>query len=122
MLIRRNLERIAQRLAKQRHVNFKHVTVFRLEAIPKADAIRSKEVDVDIARAAEEIVFEVVVFQVGHGMAHVRLEPHHSTESRRQQARFSDTGACPTTSCHLWRDAQPERGAFMRTPKTNCDI
>src|SRR5215217_2746425 len=70
---RGDLQGITQRPAKQWHVDLEQVAIARLKAGAEADAIRAKEVNVDIAGSAEEFVLEVVLLQVGDRVAHIRL-------------------------------------------------
>ena len=49
------------------------IAVAGLEASAEADAIGPEEVNVDIAGAAEEVILEMVLLQVGDRVTHMRL-------------------------------------------------
>ena len=53
--------------------NFHKVALLEREAIAKAERIRSEDMDMNVSWAAVSFVLEMVMFQIGYGMAHVLL-------------------------------------------------
>src|SRR6478672_12633220 len=65
--------RIPQRPAESFEGNRHHVAVLQLQAILEAEHVGAEKVDVHIARAAVLGVFEVMVLEITHRMAHPLL-------------------------------------------------
>ena len=73
----------------------------------------AEEMDVNVARAAELRIFELVPFEVGEAVAHVRLA--------REERLFPDDGAVAPDAAHafdmLGRRTDEQLGAERRLPK-----
>src|SRR5215211_1454560 len=67
---------VAQRPAELRDRYLEHVVRPRSHALGNAQSCSAEEMDVYIARPAKQVIFEVMVFQIGNGMRHIGLAAH----------------------------------------------
>ena len=71
--LRRPGEAVAQRQREGRRRNLEDVALPRLDAVGEGQGRGAEEVDVDVAGAPEQGIFEMVVLEVGEAVRHVRL-------------------------------------------------
>src|SRR5438046_1350865 len=71
--IRFTLHAIPERLAEDWCFKLEHIAGFGPEARSIAQQRRAEEIAMQIAGPAEHRIFEVMMFEIGEGMRHVRL-------------------------------------------------
>src|SRR5690606_19312947 len=64
---------VAQRPAEEGRRDFEHVAHGRLDAIRTAQRAGPVEIDMHVSRPAKSDIFEMMMLQIGDGVAHIRL-------------------------------------------------
>src|SRR5690606_14828105 len=64
---------VDQRIAEWLGGNLEPVASFRLNTFREGQGRRAEEVNMNVARTAEQLIFEMVMFQIGDGVRHVRF-------------------------------------------------
>ncbi len=64
-------EGVAQGQAEVRGFNFEHIAVFCLHTIGEGERCRTEHMHMDVARLAEDSIFEVMMFEICDGVGHV---------------------------------------------------
>src|SRR5437868_4247610 len=67
-----DLEGIAQRQAEIGAVDLEHIALFGPDAVGEGQGRGAEHMDMDIARLAEELIFEVMMLEIGEAVRHVR--------------------------------------------------
>ena len=79
------MQRIAHRQGEGRGGDFEHIAFLRCDAIAERQRRRAEEMDMDVAGTAEQVIFEMMMFQIGEAVRHIAFA--------RQERLFPDRDA-----------------------------
>src|SRR5206468_12912183 len=106
-------EPVAQRQRERTRLDFELVPRLRRKPVAEGQGGGPEEMDVNVARAAELRIFELVPLEIGKAVAHVRLS--------REEGLLPDDRPIAPDSAHafdmLWRRTNEKLGPERRLPK-----